>query len=162
MATAVKLPTGQTRRSSRRRVSTSEHLIGVGSHLILIFLSFFAMMPLIWSITTALKPRDEIMTSLSLLPKKPTLNHFSFVIQSTEFPTWLRNSLMIAVGTTLLALIVGSLGGYAMSRWRFWGRTVYGNTLLIVQMFPGVMLGIPLYILLTQYHLIDTLWALLV
>jgi arabinogalactan oligomer / maltooligosaccharide transport system permease protein len=157
---ATTLP-GTTSRP-KRKSTTSQRLIAGASHGILIFLSFFAMMPLIWSITTALKPREEIMTSFSLLPKKPTLNHFSFVIQSTEFPTWLRNSLMIAVGTTLLALIVGSLGGYAMSRWRFRGRVVYGNTLLIVQMFPGVMLGIPMYLLLTQYHLIDTLWALLV
>lgn len=146
----------------KRKSTTGQRLIGFASHSILILLSFFAMTPLIWSITTALKPRAEIMTSLSLLPEKPTLNHFSFVIRSTEFPTWLRNSLLIALGTTLLALIVGSLGGYAMSRWRFRGRAVYGNTLLIVQMFPGVMLGIPMYLLLTQYHLIDTLWALLV
>jgi len=145
-----------------RRKRWTRIALGVLSHGMLIFLSFFAMLPLIWSITTALKPKKEIMTSLSLLPKHPTLAHFSFVLRSTEFPTWMRNSLMIAVGTTLLALVVGSLGGYAMSRWRFWGRTVYGNTLLIVQMFPGVMLGIPLYILLTQYHLIDTLWSLLV
>jgi ABC-type glycerol-3-phosphate transport system permease component len=49
-----------------------------------------------------------------------------------------------------------------MSRWRFRGRALYGNVLLVVQMFPGVMLGIPLFLLLSQYHLIDTLWALLV
>jgi arabinogalactan oligomer / maltooligosaccharide transport system permease protein len=149
--------------SSRgRRKRWNKIALGALSHGVLILLSLFAMLPLIWSTTTALKPKREIMTSLSLLPKEPTLNHFSFVLRSTEFPTWMRNSLLIAIGTTLLALVVGSLGGYAMSRWRFWGRTVYGNTLLIVQMFPGVMLGIPLYILLTQYHLIDTLWALLV
>ncbi len=147
----------RARRKRRNRIA-----LGVLSHGVLILLSLFAMMPLVWSIFTALKPKREIMTNLSLLPEEPTLDHFSFVLRATEFPTWMRNSLLIAIGTTILALIVGSLGGYAMSRWRFWGRSVYGNTLLIVQMFPGVMLGIPLYILLTQYHLIDTLWALLV
>ncbi len=49
-----------------------------------------------------------------------------------------------------------------MSRWRFRGRALYGNTLLVVQMFPGVMLAIPLFLVLTNYGLIDTLWALLV
>ena len=136
--------------------------LGVLSHGVLILLCIFAVMPLVWSVTTALKPKTEIMTSLSLLPQKPTLTHFSFVLRNTEFLTWMRNSVLVAVGTTLLALVVGSLGGYAMSRWRFRGRNLYGNTLLIVQMFPGVMLGIPLYLLLTDYRMIDTLWALLV
>lgn len=157
LTTAVSHYPATGRRRRRNRTAFS-----VVSHTILMLLSFFAMMPLIWALTTALKPKREIMTSLSLLPKQPTLTHFSFVLRSTDFPTWMRNSLMIAIGTTLCALIVGSLGGYAMSRWRFRGRAVYGNTLLIVQMFPGVMLGIPMYLLLTQYHLIDTLWALLV
>ncbi len=69
---------------------------------------------------------------------------------------------MVSLATTFLAIVVGSLAGYGMSRWRFLGRSLYGNTLLIVQMFPGVMLAIPLYLLLTRYRLIDTLWALLV
>ena len=73
-------------------------------------------------------------------------------------PQSMSNS--VAPSATALAIGVGSLAGYAMSRWRFWGRAVYGNTLLVVQMFPGVMLAIPLYLLLTRYNLIDTLWAL--
>src|SRR5205807_2440836 len=71
-------------------------------------------------------------------------------------------SLLVSGGTTLLAILVGSLAGYAMSRWRFRGRGLYGNGLLVIQMFPGVMLAIPMYLLLTKFHLIDTLWALLV
>ena len=134
----------------------------VASHAILILLCFFALAPLVQALSSAFKPKSEILTSVTLIPERPTLSHFAFVLGQTEFPTWLRNSLQIAVGTTLCALVVGTLGGYAMSRWRFRGRGLYGNTLLIVQMFPGVMLGIPLFLLLDDYGLIDTLWALLV
>ena len=84
------------------------------------------------------------------------------MLGQTDFANWMRNSLQIAIATTLFALVIGSLGGYAMSRWRFRGRILYGNTLLMVQMFPGVMLGIPLFLVLDNYGLIDTMWALLV
>jgi ABC-type glycerol-3-phosphate transport system permease component len=147
---------------TRRRIRWGRVAGKVVTHCLLITLSFFALAPLLWAISTAFKPDSEITTSPSFLPNQPTLSHFSIVIAQTPFLRWFTNSLLVALATTLLAIAVGSLAGYALSRWRFWGRTVYGNTLLVVQMFPGVMLGIPMFLLLTKYGLIDTLWALLV
>ncbi len=134
----------------------------VVAHLVLLLLTIFALAPLAWAISSAFKPDREILTGLNFLPESPTLRNFTFVLGNTEFPTWIRNSLLVSLGTTFLALAIGSLGGYAMSRWRFRGSVLYGNTLLTVQMFPGVMLAIPLFLVLTNYGLIDTLWALLV
>jgi ABC-type glycerol-3-phosphate transport system permease component len=145
------------RRSRRRGLGAS-----ILTHVLLLLIALFAIGPLLWAIGSAFKPDNEIMTSLSLLPHHPTLEHFKVVLQQTQFGVWFRNSLMVSLGTTVCSVVVGSLAGYAMSRWRFRGRSLYGNTLLVVQMFPAVMLAIPLYLLLTRYHLIDTLWALLV
>jgi ABC-type glycerol-3-phosphate transport system permease component len=146
--------------AARRRWRS--RIASIVSHAILILLSSFAIVPLIWAISSALKSDSEILTGLSLIPKSPTISHFTFVLRETQFPTWMWNSVMVSVGTTFLALVVGSLAAYAMSRWRFRGKGLYGNTLLVVQMFPGVMLGIPMFLLLSDYGLIDTLWALLV
>jgi ABC-type glycerol-3-phosphate transport system permease component len=147
---------------ARRRMSWARVAGNIMTHFILIVLSCFALAPLLWAISTAFKPDSEITTSLAFLPKRPTLAHFSMVMAQTPFLRWFGNSLLVAVTTTALAIGVGSLAGYAMSRWRFRGRSLFGNTLLVVQMFPGVMLGIPMFLLLTKYGLIDTLWALLV
>lgn len=149
-------------KSAGALVKWDRAFLSVISHALLILLSAFAIAPLIWAISTAFKPNAEILGGLSLLPQHPTLSHFAVVISQTAFPRWFLNSLIVSISTTVLAILIGSLAGYAMSRWRFRGRAVYGNTLLIVQMFPGVMLAIPLYLLLARYHLIDTLWALLV
>ena len=146
---------------SRRRRRWDRIAIGALSHAVLILLCLFAITPLVWAIGSAFKPKREIMTNPGLIPDAPTLTHFRFVLQQTDFPLWMRNSLQVSLATVALSLLVGGLGGYAMSRWRFRGRTLYGNTLLIVQMFPGVMLGIPLFLLLSDYKLIDTLWSLL-
>ncbi len=146
----------------QRRVKWGDVALASLSHGLLVLLSLFAILPLVWAISSAFKSNSEIITSLSFLPEAPTLEHFRFVLNQTNFPQWLRNSLIVSLSTTFLSLVVGSMAGYAMSRWKFRGRGLYGNTLLIVQMFPGVMLGIPLFLLLSKYGLIDTLGALLV
>jgi multiple sugar transport system permease protein len=150
----LRVPRGRHRR-------TMKWLQSIVSHAILLILCVFALAPLLEALSTAFKTKREINTGTTLIPQFPTTANFAYVLGQTDFGTWLRNSLQIAIATTVCALVVGSLGGYAMSRWRFRGRTVYGNTLLTVQMFPGVMLGIPLFLLLEQYGLIDTMWALL-
>jgi len=146
----------------RRKIKWGDLALASVSHFLLVVLSLFAILPLLWAISSAFKSNSEIITSLSFFPEAPTLDHFRFVLNQTNFPQWLRNSLLVSLSTTLLSLVVGSMAGYAMSRWKFRGRGLYGNSLLVVQMFPGVMLGIPLFLLLSKYGLIDTLGALLV
>ena len=112
----------------RRRRKINKILASMMSHVILLALSVFAIVPLVWTVASAFKPKSEIMTNPGLIPNSPTLTHFNFVLRETDFPLWMRNSLQLAVATAALSLVVGSLGGYAMSRWRFRGRTLYGNT----------------------------------
>lgn len=147
-------------RRRRRRRSRGDIAMSVIGHLVLIAISLYAIAPLLWAMSSAFKPDREILSTLSLLPEHWTLEHFRLVISETRFPRWFLNSAIVAVSSTLLSILVGTLGGYAMSRWRFFGRNLYGNTLLVIQMFPGVMLGIPLYLMLSKYHLVNTLWAL--
>jgi ABC-type glycerol-3-phosphate transport system permease component len=149
-------------RAARRKIHWDTVALKVITHVVLLVLSAFAIAPLGWAISSAFKTQTEILSTVDVLPQNPTLANFQFVISQTAFPHWFLNSLIVSGSTTVLAIIVGSLAGYAMSRWRFRGRALFGNTLLVVQMFPGVMLAIPLYLLLSNYHLIDTLWALLV
>jgi len=153
---------GSTSTAAFRRKRLRRGIGRVGTHVALLAISAFALAPLAWAISSAFKSDTEIMTNLSIIPSQPTLDHFRVVLRESNFGRWFLNSLLVSLGTTVLAIVVGSLAGYAMSRWRFRGRGFYGNSLLVIQMFPGVMLAIPMFLLLTKFHLIDTLWALLV
>src|SRR5215213_7345040 len=153
---------GSTSTPGFRRKRLRRGIGRVGTHVALLAISTFALAPLAWAISSAFKSDTEIMTNLSIIPSQPTLDHFRVVLRESNFGRWFLNSLLVSLGTTVLAILVGSLAGYAMSRWRFRGRGFYGNSLLVIQMFPGVMLAIPMFLLLTKFHLIDTLWALLV
>src|SRR5512133_2821161 len=129
---------GHYHRAAQRRKLTG-FLAAGGRHLVLLVYCLFAVAPLLWALSTSLKPRTEVYTNLGLIPHAPTLLNYVFVIGQTKFGLWFGNTLLIALATTVLAIIIATLGGYAMSRYKFWGRNLYGNTLLIVQMFPGVM-----------------------
>ncbi len=131
-------------------------------HVLLLALCAFAVSPLLWALSTAFKPANEVFANAGLIPRQPTLSNFAYVLGTTKFGRWFGNTLLISLSTTVLAVGVATLGGYAMSRFRFWGRGLYGNMLLVVQMFPGVMLAIPLFLTFTKLGLIDTYWSLLI
>jgi ABC-type glycerol-3-phosphate transport system permease component len=146
----------------RRAFRVSALLIAVTRHAVLLLLCLFAVAPLLWAMGTAFKPQTEVYTNPSLIPHQPTLDNFVYVLSQTKFGLWFWNTLWLASATTVLSLSIATLAGYALSRYRFWGWGIYGNTLLIVQMFPGVMLGIPLFLIFTRLVLVDTLWSLLI
>ncbi len=131
-------------------------------HTVLWLLCLFAVAPLIWAISTSFKPQTEVYTNPGLLPHHPTLANFAYVLSQTAFGRWFGNTILIAGATTLLSLVIATLAGYALSRYRFFGWSVYGNTLLLVQMFPGVMLAIPLFLIFSKLALVDSLWSLLI
>lgn len=131
-------------------------------HVVLLAICAFAVAPLLWALSTAFKPANEVFANAGLIPHQPTLSNFAYVLGTTKFGRWFGNTLLISLSTTVLAVGVATLGGYAMSRFRFWGRGLYGNMLLVVQMFPGVMLAIPLFLIFTRLRLIDTYWSLLI
>lgn len=149
-----------------RRETVLRRLFGtvlqVVRHVLLVALCIFAVAPLLWAMSASFKPQTELFTNPGLIPQNPTLTNFTYVISTTKFGRWFGNTLLIALATTVLAVSVATLGGYAMSRFRFWGRALYGNTLLVVQMFPGVMLAIPLFLIFTRLRLVDTYWSLLI
>jgi ABC-type glycerol-3-phosphate transport system permease component len=137
-------------------------MMSIIRHLLLILLCIFAVSPMLWALSTAFKPETEMFTNASLLPQQPTTANFSYVLSKTQFGRWFVNTLLIALSTTILSVTIATLAGYAMSRFRFWGKSAYGNLLLVVQMFPGVMLAIPLFLIFTRVRLIDTYWSLLI
>jgi multiple sugar transport system permease protein len=133
------------------------------TYVVLIGFAVFCLLPVIWMLDTALKPTDEIRSvNPHLLIAHPSLVHFREVLLNTHFALYFRNSVIVASGTTLIALVVATLSGYALSR--FPGLLVVrgvGNMLVISQMMPGVLLLVPLYILIRRLGLLDTFPALL-
>ncbi|MBC7958748.1 MAG: ABC transporter permease subunit, partial [Vallitaleaceae bacterium] len=132
-------------------------------YLVLLIFCVIAVYPLLNVLAVSLRPGDALFsTDLSIIPKNATLDNYRKAIFEIDLMIWLRNSLIIAVCTTVLAVTVSSTAAYSFSRFKFFGRKSGMMSLLITQMFPAPMLLLPTYILLSKLHLINNFFGLLV
>src|SRR6478735_3286652 len=80
----------------------------------------FALFPLFWLLKVAVTPNDLLYTEgVRLWPSHATLEHFSFVLRHSAFPTFFRNSLIVSAATAVTVTVCASLSGYALSRFTF-------------------------------------------
>ncbi|MCO5093385.1 carbohydrate ABC transporter permease [Bosea sp. (in: a-proteobacteria)] len=117
----------------------------------------FALAPFVWMLLTSIKPNADLSQfPVRYLPSSTTFEHYRTLIQRTSFPVNLLNSLIIACGAVLLGLATSVPAAYSFSRFRFAGRRTLMTSFLVINMFPIVLLIIPLFVLMRTLGLIDT------
>jgi len=136
------------------------------THLLLIVACIVTLYPVLWVVKMALTPAQGFSLSLNPLPTVVSLQNFGEVVGTRAADgSWLFgrqffNSVVIALATTLVGVTLATTAGYAFSRFIFPGRNLGMKLLLISQMFPGVVMAIPLYILLDELHLLNSMTGL--
>jgi ABC-type glycerol-3-phosphate transport system permease component len=119
----------------------------------------FALFPVYWVAITSLKPRSEIYTKTpDLWPNQPQWHTYADVLGAGHVGRALINSLIVAGTTMVLCLIIASLAAYALTRFRVPLRRVLLMLVLMTQMFPLVVLVIPLFVLERKANLLGT-WS---
>ncbi|MDR0269052.1 sugar ABC transporter permease [Paenibacillus sp.] len=133
------------------------------SYLVLIILSIGAIYPALWVILGSFRPGKSLY-SKTLIPESFTLDHYRelFTSKSYMFGQWYLNTLKIATLSMIIGVFLTLLTSYAVSRFRFRGRKTALSTVLILGMFPGFMSMIAIYLLLKEWHLLDTHLALVI
>ena len=122
---------------------------------------FITVAPLIWVLSTSFKPNQEAISfPPKFLPDHPTLENYLFVLTDSKLVLSLINSLIVSVGSTALSVTVSALGGYAFARYDFKGKNLMMSTILALFMIPVVINIIPLYIMLANAGLLNSLVAL--
>lgn len=118
-------------------------------YIAVIIISLITVVPLIWTLATSFKTDGDILNnSISLLPKKFTLEHYREVFASIPFARYLVNSLIIAIGGVLTNLFFGSLAGYAFARLKFKGKKIIFFVFLASMMIPAIVTMIPSFLVL--------------
>lgn len=132
-------------------------------HLLVWLFVFFAVFPILQIVAISLRPGDQLYsTEIQIIPDNATLAAYRIMFTEKPFMLWLRNSAIVSVGTALVGVALASLGGFALSRYRFSGRGAALQGILMTQMFPATMLLLPLYLLMRKLHLVDTLGGVMV
>ena len=159
MTRKAKVPCPRPRRRFSQRLRDLMPTLGI--HLFLILFTMLTMTPLLYVLKLAFSGDKSGLASLSMIPEKPSLDNFMAVVtRTTESGEWifghhLLNSVVVAVAATILGIVLACSAGYAFSRFRFPGRRGGLLAFLVSQMFPGVMMMIPLYIVMQKMGLLN-------
>jgi len=118
--------------------------------------------PVLWVVKMALSPSQGFAMSPNPIPTEITFDNFTHLITMNDGLFWrqLFNSVAISLATTVIGVGLACTAAYAFSRFRFPGREAGLASLLITQMFPGVVMAIPLYILLDKIGMLNSLTGL--
>jgi multiple sugar transport system permease protein len=128
-------------------------------HVAVLVMIAFLVFPLLLLVFNSLKTQTQIFESPMGPPSAVTWANYKTVLTNPDstFLTNFRNSAIVAFSTVLLAVIVTAPAGYALSRFKFRGRTVFSMWLLATQAFPGIIMVLGLFTVLKIYGLIDSL-----
>jgi len=119
--------------------------------------------PLFWMIVTSLKPESELFTRPpTFFPSEYTLANYERLLFDTHFPTFFMNSSIVALGTTLLVIVVATLGAHSLVTFRYRGRRLLAQAVLFTYLLPSVILVIPLYLVMARLGLVNSLLGLVI
>ena len=129
----------------------------------LLLYAVFLLFPFAWMLIVSIKP-DQLLLDTRINPFaiiSPTLENYRYLLQETEFPRWIWNTLVVTVGATALSLFCSILIGYALGRFRFRGGNTLGIAIFLLYLVPPTLLFIPLSQIISRFGLYNSYWALI-
>ncbi|MBP1134554.1 multiple sugar transport system permease protein [Arthrobacter sp. PvP023] len=121
----------------------------------------FSLIPFYWLVNTSLK-KGASLSQGELFPSQPTFENYLVVFQNPEFLLALRNSVIIAVVTTTVALVFASFAAYALARLKMRRKALILTLILSVTTFPAIAIAAPLFSIWREIGLYDTLLGLII
>jgi len=132
----------------------------IATYVALVFFVLWTVVPFIWMVLASVKTNKEIYEDFTILPNSLYFGHYA-ALMSGKFAMWLRNSAYVSTVATVLSIVLGSLGAYAITRLRFAGRRPIALGLIFTYLIPQSLLFIPLFQIVARLQLGDTLGALI-
>lgn len=135
----------------------------LGISVSVLILLIVVIAPFYWIFAGSVKTTPDILASVpSFFPQSLTFEHYDKLLVSSDFPRYLLNSGIVAILTMLITVALSVMASYALYRLDFPGRRWLVRVILATYIFPGTLLLIPLYGMMSQLRLVDTLWALVI
>jgi len=129
--------------------------------VLIIAIGVIVLFPLLWVVICSFKPEGDIVSyPPRWIPEVITLVNYANVLTQFHFVQWMLNSIIVSVVSTVLVMILDSLAGYALGRFRFRGRNVIFFLVMAMLLIPMQAYVVPLFILFKYMHLLFTYQAL--
>jgi multiple sugar transport system permease protein len=157
------MATGQVVRSSRKASAYYRRRLFGGSRVVLVYallimVTVFCVAPLAWIVKTSFETTQYIRNAqVQWIPIKATLEHYREVLTNPRamMGRAFLNSLLVASSSTLISVTITVMSGYALSRFNFRGKFLFSVYLILINMIPGTLMLIALFIILARLHLLN-------
>jgi ABC-type glycerol-3-phosphate transport system permease component len=137
-----------------RRTRLAKHLLAAGACCLI-------LAPFLWMLSTSLKdPAEVALRDPTVVPRSLAVENYVDVFERGRFGRYFVNSVAVSLATTLISVAIATLSGYAFARYRLPGGKGILFGILATQMFPAILLAIPLYILIRNLGLLNSLLGL--
>lgn len=154
---------------TRNRAWRWMRLLASVAHSLGLFLAMLVIcLPGAWIVLSSMRPTVEIMAKPPVwIPQRLSFDAYTSmfgVVGQGGIPVWdyFRNSFIISITSTVIAIAIGMAGGYAFARFRFKGKSALFLGLMLTRTVPGIALSLPLFIIYARLGIIDTHFALIV
>jgi multiple sugar transport system permease protein len=117
--------------------------------------------PFYWVIISSFKTADQILKP-DLFPSVFTLENYKQLLSVTSYKTNLLNSVLVSVGTMFFSVLIVIPASFAIYRMKFIGRNFFFRLILATYIFPGILLLVPIYHVMSDIHLVNSLWGLII
>lgn len=127
----------------------------LGKYVLALILIFFALFPVVWIVSASISPVNSLATQ-TLIPENAGLQNYEKLLTQNEFSkvfpfkNWMLNSLKLASVTTIFSVSITTLAAYAFSRFRFRQRENMLRSILLIQVFPGLLAMVAVFLLIQQ------------
>ncbi len=146
-----------TRSSGARRIPGR-----VAIYVAAIILAVYSAFPIYWMVASSLRPTQEMLVDPTLIPRELTLDYYYSLLSQTDYPRQFLNSLIVALSTVALTMILSIMIAYGVTRQRIRGKQMIIAGMLYAYMFPPLLLAIPLYAMFTAVGLNGSLLSLVI
>ncbi len=118
--------------------------------------------PFYYMVLTSLRAQKDVYNKEAMLvPVNLILDNYGIVIGSTNLTIWLTNSVTVGVVSSAIAVVIGTMAAYSLARLRFFGSTTLARSVLFMYLVPSSLLFIPLFLIINNIGLRNSLWALI-
>lgn len=148
----------------RKRMNIKSLLDGTLTYILLIAVAIIFIFPVLWLVLASFSRSGSIYDIKGFFPDSFSVNSYKILFGDTtmyDYPNWLKNTLFIAIFSSLIGTILVILTAYTISRFAFKGRKFLMKSTLVLSMFPGFMSMTAVYLIMVNFNLINQLWSLI-
>lgn len=122
----------------------------------------YLVFPVYWLIASALKPSEDLfLVPARLFPARISFENFYELFSGTKVSQYFVNSVITSVSVTVITIVISTLGAYSLTKYRFPGRKLISQLILLAYIFPGILILMPLYQMVVKFGLNNSLLGLI-